>query len=443
MGERCRLHAVLTAPAEAVPELELLTVVDQFGDWASWVLAEDVLQRAEKVFCSVGRPDLDVLQQPGACAPLFVTDGSTPCLRRTFALPLRWVPEGKEARGGARVPFGDRVARILGITGWVLRPLGRVAPEVVDFLCAEDFTSWDSAWVPIAIGLLSAEGGWPVRAGVLSTGAWSAEAGLGPVGYVQEKVRLAMELGARQLLLPRLNCEEAQRVLRSNGGSTLELVPLRHGCVRFREVVSPVFGQLPVPPAVGCNEQDQVDYVKALVNYGQLRRAAQYYREAVMPRVASRLRHEWLEATGIATPDMLVTIASASPVAACYSISACRPRSVLLLHDRSMARKAEEIQQMVDMLDLGSERPRIQTIAASDRDDLLRRIRQLERPSLLSTDGPLVVDLTPGTKEMTLELVLSVAQKGDLGIYIAHKVYSSQGAQFVVPHSETLRVWRL
>ncbi|GIW93951.1 MAG: hypothetical protein KatS3mg110_1992 [Pirellulaceae bacterium] len=419
----------------------VLSVVEHFGDWAPWVLKPELIAVA-RAFHPLTEPSLQQLQRVGTCGVLFICTTPHSALQRAFFLPLQWVP--KSAAHPASCPLdlhGKKVADVLRVDGFVLRPFGQVGAAAVELVCQPEITSWDSAWLPLALGLLSAQAGRPLNTGTLAAGAWSQDQGLTQVGNIEEKTELAIQLRAHRLLIPEGNECEARKVLGRHGGS-LKLVPLGSGQVDFRELMRPVVTELLLEPAWEAAEQELQGYYSALRSHGKPDDADRWYERVLVPRIAVRLREQWLaKKQSGAEGEILVTVLSHSPSASFLAMAVVWPKRCFLLYTKDLARYLARLEEMLawhrELLPPDFELRRLET---ASQDALLELIGRFREETLADVPGGrVVVDLTPGTKEMTLALFAEATRPSDYALYIRSQ---QDPARKPIPFTETLRVWQ-
>ncbi|RMG33056.1 MAG: hypothetical protein D6725_16535 [Planctomycetota bacterium] len=432
-GSLCLLEKCRQWPGSPTPGLALL-LVERFGDWAPWLLDRSVLDAAPP-FHHVPAPSPDTLQQVGACGVLFVCRPPLPALRSEFVLPLQWVPQ-ERARSGFEPLHrrGQTVAAALGIEGYVLEPLGHVTQEAVELVCCEESSSWRSGWLALALGLLSAATGRPLTAGTLATGAWDDARGLVPVDHIPEKARLVTELGARRLLIPDRNATEV-------AAGAVEVVPLPCREIRFDHVIRPIAAELLVEPPADAPDNELQDHYRALRACAGSDPADAWYERRLLPLIALRLRRQW-EEQGHPSPEVLVSLVSQSPPASLLAMAASAAKRIVVLHtdDAEIRQHAARLEKLIgahpDLLAPGFE---LTMVPVSDNDALLQKIGQIRDGELKHVpSGQVCVDLTPGTKEMTISMFANAARPGDLGVYVRTRHQKRQP----VPLTEELRVWR-
>jgi hypothetical protein len=283
--------------------------------------------------------------------------------------------------------------------------------------------------VSLAGGLLvAAEGGKPDPA-VWATGGWS-EGGICRVD-LGEKLGLAAEFGARQFFVPESQLEEAKQVLLSRNCDSVQLGALFEGTVEVRKALRDYLRELDVPPAFSDPRGDRAAYYLRQRDHEWAR---QYYRDNLLSEIAGELRRQ-CESLGGPSATHLVTIASDSPELVYMGLVAFQPARCLILYTRDKHAMLEQITSMCAQRRSACE---VVPMAFESPDELLVQMgAAVEQFTLGADPESTVLDLTPGTKEMSMSLAFEVAKPGNRLIYLRHR---RQGAK-VVPFSEELRLW--
>jgi hypothetical protein len=139
-----------------------------------------------------------------------------------------------------------------------------------------------------------------------------------------------------------------------------------------------------------------------------------FYRDVLQPEIEARCRSQlppgWFD-----RPRRLVTILSESPELAVLTVAIVRPASVFLLYSPKTERHlADTLSRLTDLVPSEAVRPLL--IADDTRPGRLER-EVIEAAAALPPDE-LVIDLTPGTKGMTVALWYHLAAPGRRMIYI-------------------------
>lgn len=443
------LEALIRRRPECLTDFEAIQLEQKMGALACWLLEPEVLKLARRRW---NRPcpniDLYRVNGPGFCLILCVQVGhGFPALRRSFGVPLRWwprtaLPRGIEPVQGTLAELAADVQQTLArerpkLQGYVLCPAEPVPREAMALLEDDQVCTLESGWLPVALGLLTAHYRYPLASGLVATGAWRADTGLMHVGEIPEKVRLAVDLGARWMLVPSANKDEAEEARNKLGvdEQSLTVVPLVHDEPNFfrvvRDVVHPIFSE----PAPNATPEQLKEYFFLLHALGEAARAREFAQTRIHPLVIQRLRQEWERETGNQEIDYLLTIASGSPETACYAIGACCPRCVFVFYTED---NKPNLRRLLDMLDSAPTHQRpahITPVECKDIDDLIRKA-ELYRANL-PADATVALDLTPGTKEMTLAFALDISRPRDFNLYIRHRIED----RLPVPFSQDLCVW--
>jgi hypothetical protein len=424
-------------PAE-LSNPQLLRLGSDLGALASWVLHPEVLRRLDELFgLQAQRPHLPKV--PGACALLFAqTD--FPALRPAFLLPLRWQrhQEDDPHLPAAIRQLAQQVREELGATHnnpqtqhWGLvscLPLPRkVAQELDAFLKVE--SGW--GWLAAGLALAQADDGQiPLPdPQVWITAVWKPGAGFQPVGQLAHKVRLAQEWGARLLFVPHSQLAEAQQL---NPEPALHLEGLPETERDLRRALAPCLAELEVPPPPDAEKHHLLAYYRRL-HQRHPQKARCYYRQQLLPRIIEGLRQQWPAAKSV---KYLVSIISNNPELVHLAIEVTRPETCLLFYTRDKLPHREELERLRQQS--GSHACQLLFLEQPDTDHLLQQMKQ-QVPLLTRNDPPeqVVLDLTPGTKEMSLNLALETARPGNCLIYLRHQLEQT----LVLPFSERLRLW--
>lgn len=428
--ELCR-----TRPSDLRPG-QLVELVRCMGRLADWWLRPEVLERAGQELGQreVRRPSLPTAA--GSCWIVFAQHQppAWPALRDAFLLPLQW---RRGTPDSPHLPFRLRqmarqVADAVRHSDWGLYPSAEAGLDAIDLSQIDELLEVASGWASLAAGLLvAAENGTPDPA-VWATGAWSDHGGIRPVGHLEAKIRLAVEYQVRQLFVPASQVEDARRLAGQHPGS-LSVDPLLEGEAQPATALGPYRNALDLPPL----RQDPPDRRR---NY-YLRqrdeaRARQFYRDNLLPDIAHNLREQWLRHNG-SPATHLVTFASDNPELVYLAVQVVRPRTCLILYTRDKSDRLQEACQLLEQNPTDCEMiPR----EYESLEHLLQGISPAVRQFVahLAPEG-VVLDLTPGNKEMSLILALEVAQPGNRLYYVRHE---RRGPR-VVPFSERLLVRRV
>lgn len=414
---------------------------------------------------------------PGSCWIIFVVpDEYRHCLRDAVLMPLRWV------RGTAHDPrlptdvikVANRIRDALkksvaNSLEWVLRfgvepgptepgqkSFSKLDPEFDQFLTA------DSGAASLAAGLLVATFDAHCRWNIWATGDWRAaeddapDDGISAIKSLEAKIQLAHEWGAAKLFVPESNQREAEKLLEKlapRRDPPLKLGVLKTGVSDPREGLAEYEYELAIPPQRRGDETNE----KALERLGQYFlgrptdgrpsniwriRADDYYRSALLPMIADRLREQLCrEHKQLATGALLVSIFSGSPDLVRLTALAVRPARVLVLYTDDKSPGGESPGSLTNATEPRRQPPKLMQELCSElrrgtgistqpdavtwgafhsTEEMWSQMPTLVRQFVGETSWDRVVfDLTPGTKEMTLVLAAK-APRGSHLCYVRH-----------------------
>jgi hypothetical protein len=472
------LHRICsTALADLTPE-RARDVEDEMGWLGRWWLEPEVLRRAatgrgypERAKDYARHPELPTGR--GACWVLFANEdaGELKLLRKAFLLPLRWAP-GERHDPRLPKPLLDRADRVLGAVlrgtaagtagaSWGLR-FG-VEKEPAPDLSGLDFLP-PSAWAALAAGLLLAldEAGPNPR--VWATGAWAEPGGgIVRIDFLKPKLRLGMACGAEAVFVPesqveeaatavqqiaaeleadpeglRLLHEEAPRSAPKVGVPRPEIGRLREGTARPRAALDEYLARLFQRPLLTDPPATRRAWYRLLVERGDAAAARSWFVDALLLEIASECRRHLVGQCGDGLPTDLVTIASDSWELVPLMVEIVRPRRCLALYtDNKVEERDRALQATRRLLDERRGGCDLIPREFKEKGDLFEPFAEEVRKFAAGGEpGALALDLTPGTKEMSLALQFAAAQPQNRLLYIRHQ---RQGS-LVVPGSQRLLV---
>jgi hypothetical protein len=381
-----------------------------------------------------------------------------PLARRAFVVPLRWA-EGHTH--DARLP-----RQLQELAGYVCNPPGftgplvsgswalHLSPELGELDLSGLPLQCTSGWAALAGGLLLATANARPDVTVWATGAWNDAGGIRPVGHLEAKVGLAIEQAVYHFFVPETQVEEVERLVREQG-SALQVGALAEGERDPRKALRQYRNALDFPPLPSDPQESRCTYFLRQPDEPYSRR---YYRENLLPDIVRNLGSQWARENSVPGTH-LVTIVSDNPELVAMAIEVVRPRTCLVLYTRDKLDKLKEARQLLDKGEVGcslvpSECASLEELragigAAGEVGPSLFLLNFPSLEELLAGMGPairtfatavdpeeLVLDLTPGNKEMSLALALEVAQAGNRLYYVRHQ---RQG-RLVIPFSERLLV---
>jgi hypothetical protein len=415
----------LARPAESLNPAEACALASELGSLARWWLRPEVLVRAaqgsalpaEEAGWWLERPRLS--GQPGACWVLFRSESpGHGLLRDAFLLPLQWAAGRPHSR---RLPpalsaLADDVLRVVrpaGPADYGLQLGPPLERERVNLGRLE--LRAESGWAPLAAGLiLLTEGGEPDPQ-VWATGCWDARAGgITAVDGLAEKLALAREHGVREFFVPaaqrrELPAQGAERptvgVLTAEGDPRLAL----------RAYLAALEARPPAEETAEGRDRRAAYFLR--LHGRDQERARRYYREDLLRSIARHCRAQVERRPRPAAP-VLVTIASGNPELIYLAAEIVRPRRCVVLHTPGDT-PARQVKAAETLLAGGTARCPLVPVECADDDALPTRLRQAVSQAADGSDPQeVVLDLTPGTKLMSLSLALDVAREGNWLLYL-------------------------
>ncbi len=292
-------------------------------------------------------------------------------------------------------------------------------------------TSWESAFAPLAAGLILAiQGGTPDRH-VWASAADNRTGGLDGVGALQAKLAAAKRFGVQQLFLsvsdkPNLECVVSAD-LGSESGLTIRFLEDR----KARSVEDLLVDYLVAlnwePPLTQGITPEYAEWYRRHCNWSADERSNEIvYRNKLLELVACRCRTLALpHADNI---EVLVAVAD-NPSLVALLLLYLQPQRCILLHTRDRLARARETEDLVR--NKGYQGViEILPITTQDWSELQTKLATLKSERL-------VFDLTGGTKLMSLALAIDVATPGSRLHYLDHQI---DGKQRILG-SETPRFW--
>ena len=345
----------------------------------------------------------------GSCWVIFATDTQArlPLMRPAFVLPLRWVqgqthspqlPAALVQMAARTVASFAEHPRINGFD-WGLQ----LALELHDTVLAGLPLECDSGWASLAAGLLVAAGGGTPDLRVWSTGSWSDDGGIQPVGFLEQKVALAEENGAAVLFVPSVQADQAATL---SGG--IEVGRLQMAEREPSRALAELTQRLEAPPPPPANMDDQKGFQRCVDYYlkqpRSVRGTRDFYLSHLFPAVAQRCRHQvrihWPECQ----PTHLVTIVSRNPDLVRIGARAAGVSRTLLLYTpdpddprRDQTAAMESVQALL-------EADGVECVpgAFDDSEALAEQIPRIVKRFVAGVPAEeVVLDITPGGKWMT------------------------------------------
>ncbi len=407
-------------------------LVEWLGPFATWCLQADTLNKAAASYRHRGVAVLaealekpcGLPQEPGTCGVLFVRKRNDyPGLRDAFAWPLRWVAEAEHERvlpvkllaeaERVRETLIQQLGDLLPTERWGLRP-GLGGPADWPDLRHMD-VSCDSAWVPLAGGLLAASLEGQVDRTVWATGAW--QGGIAAVGFLPDKLREAVRLAVQRVFVPTQNLDEAHQLVESHN-LDLSIGELRHDKPQAAEALGQFLEEFSVlPPRIPDDAENFERRCRAYLRHPRAERARDYYLSDLLPDLADqKIRGPLATVWPDWHPDLLVAVVSGGWELIPLLSEALRPQRCLLVYtegEKEMLKATDRVEAELKLQDIPVDR-----ISFDDADTLVAELPEALPVTLESSDPEgVLLDLTLGTKLMTLAVDHAV-QPGHRLIYI-------------------------
>lgn len=428
-------------PAQIAP-LQAVRLAAALNSLAAWWLAPDVLASAEALVEQTW-PDPAVPGSRGACWFALVNSG-WPALRPALLWPLEWREHPQHDPGLAPqlIQLANLVVDQLKQPGWTLHQLKRFAlPEPILTALARN-SDFSSAWAGLAASLEVAVTGADPDPYVWVTGCWDPQRGLQPVHGLVEKLRLAERHNVKEFFVPAEQLDEASRIVAS-GGNSLTIGQLRTGTTNPRDALRPLLLRLRARPQPPSNEDDEAAFQACIEYYNSQsldERTYAFYETHLLPTVSARLKRYIQQQWPGWSPTHLVTIVSRHRELAMLAALALQVRHVLLFY--TDAPPTNDQTQDMEHVRARLQDHGVQCTPVAFRDDASLQATLTERlMQFLDRVQPecAVVDLTPGTKLMSLCLAFS-APAGSWLLYLQHQT-RPVGDRRPIPGTERYLRW--
>jgi hypothetical protein len=424
----------------------------RLGPLAPWWLSRDALELA----CSQ-QPDLlpqairdrskTPIPEPGLALVCCLwpediypvsTHSNLSLLRPAMVLPVRWV-ESKDACPGIPVDLqrlAQQVVRQLGPKSisdqtqrnehagsgsaglaWALGCQADVDASTLPLAA-------DSAWVSLAVGyLVWRDYNTPrIDTRVWATAAYDPDAReLRAVDGIRNKLQTMMEFGARHIFVPPQNLEEARRVILSmpDHHSAQVQVSALNISGDPRALLGPISAVYPLPPDMSAGFEEKRDYYIFVATHEsrESKKSREFYREYILPDVICKCREQLSDdlRSLIGKVSYVVGSASFNPETLVITYKVFEPAELILLcndNDKRGLNLASELFNKYAVTfsahELSAYRDTSQNDAQSARDTYMRLQNEtcnLLQQLLKRSPGPILIDLTPGDKRMTLALL--------------------------------------
>ncbi len=412
---------------------EVMDLVHGFGRLASWWLNGRVLERAASL-CDGHFPRPALPAAKGSCWVIFAQDSPPlyPCLAEAYLLPLEWRPDTShsERLPAKLIRLARSVAGALGAEGWGLHLSSEAGLADVALREADEHLEVESGWAALAGGLVVALDRGKPDPHVWATGRWEGDPpGIRPIGHLEAKVALASAYKAR-LFVPATQVADARRIAARHGPEDVQIGALAEGVADVRAALRAYRQQLRTPPGRSDPRADRRDYFLDDLDPEQEK---DYYRNNLLPDIIEDVRKKWQETGGGAPVTHLVTIISDNPELAVMAAGVIRPtcKCVVLY----TADKKEHWEVARKLLETEEVRVSCEVVPTSfeSLEKMLEGMKERVRSQLTgAAPAEVVLDLTPGNKEMSIILALEAAGPGNRLYYLRH---DRQGKK-AVPFSE-------
>jgi hypothetical protein len=416
---------------------EVLDLVHGFGPLASWWLDRTILERAFGVYC---RPSLPAVT--GSCWVVFAQDSPPlyPCLAAAYLLPLEWRPDTSHSQRlpAKLIALASSVTQELGAEGWGLHPSAAAGLAEVSLQAADGHLEVKSGWAALAGGLVVALDRGKPDPRVWATGRWEGDPpGIRPVGHLDAKIALAAAYGRGHFFVPATQVAEAESIVARAGYEGVQIGSLEEGVSDARVALRAYRRRLRTAPGRSDPGPDRRDYYLGDLDPQEEKH---YYRENLLPDILKSIREKWEVLGGGVPVTHLVTIASDNPALVVMAASAVRPTGkCLVLYTADKMRQWEDARNLLER-----EKDRfpckVVPVSFESMEKLLEKMKERVQSLLQgASSAEVVLDLTPGSKEMSLVLALEAAQPGNRLYYLRH---DRQGPK-VVPFSERPLLWQV
>ncbi len=360
-------------------------------------------------------------------------------LRPAYAMPLRWA---RRPDHDARLPAGlaalaDQVRSELNHRGEVSIPWG-LEPAADPLLSGLDLNmlegQWDSAWAPLAAGLLVAAWEGTPDPTLWASGAWFTGQGFQTVDGLEAKLELAHSFHARIFFVPEPQAEPL-RAWAKHQHLPVEVRTLPCRIADPRQALAEYLQhhQMPVGPGPHLNAKRTAHFLR--IDDEPI--ATQFYSRYVMPDVVEQLRHR-IPAHLTQGTKKLLTIVSQGFHLSRLAVQVIRPAACLLLHDGQLAETAQEQKALIEQ-EAPDCRADTRLVEAATRQQWLAAFQQaIEQYAGCHRPEELVFDLTAGKRIMNLALY-DAAPPGSYLVCIQAEFSERRRP---IPYTEQIDVWR-
>ncbi len=447
------LRGRLAQPLQTLSTPDATDLVLRLDGLARWCLRPEVLQRAA-ANDSLPESHRQLWQQLpslpatfGSCWVVFALDQHLPreLLRPALVLPLRWVPGQSHSPG---LPAG--LARLAVDVVDLLATRGHLKSGDWGLMLGEGLETLDlsdlplacrSGWASLAAGLLVATRGGSPDPQVWATASWDDGEGIRPVEFLAEKLELAVEYGVQAFFVPQV---QREKVVHLGAGMKVEgLRMAERDPVRALADLT-VRLESPPPPPEGPDDRAAFDRCSRYYQHQPRSepRTTEYYGTHLLPTITHRCRARLLARYPDCQPTQMVTIVSGSPELVLLAARSLDVRRCLLLYTPNKNASQDQTGRMEMVRALLAADGRACVPAAFANDDTLEREIPAAIHRFVQSQPPdtLVLDLTPGTKWMTLIADRSMPA-GSWRLYVKNDTLSTPDNR-PEPGSEELVCWK-
>lgn len=424
------LLKLLRTPLTELRAMDADDLAVGLGPAAPWLLRDEVLVRLaeeEPRFARLPKPYRPTLPDTaGSCCIIYAVPDEYPLLRPAFLLPLQWRQEGTHDPGlPAKLHrLADRVLRHLGLAekSWSLHRLDPF--RALDAAPFDEVLEHESGWAPLAGALhILTQGGKPCP-DVWATGRWDGDGGIVAICGLKAKLALARAWRAREVFVP-----ESQAHIPVED---LKLGSLQSGLRAPTDALRNYLAALDAPPPTDASREERTKYY--LRQPARTAAALAYYHSHLLGDIVTDRRRQLDTAWPGWAPTHLVTVVSGSPELILLAARVLQVRHCLLLYtsDGKMLTEAEQAAKFLEQEQVRAERRPF----AGEQNVPWGMWQHLDPFIAGVPDNQLVLDITPGSKQMTLALEqLAGHFRPDAWlIYVRHQMERGR----VVPFSESL-----
>ena len=342
-------------------------------------------------------------------------------LQASFFLPLRWKPNTSDSK---RLPIGlaelagqvrDCLACERGVDETSKKAIGSHGLHLDERLGGLDLSNFpftvNSAWAPLAAGLIVAiYGGRPSR-GVFATGAWNG--GISQVEGIREKIDAAIALAGSgvRVFVPADNFKEAKRC----AGTRASVESLPSGGDSASQSLLSYLQALAAPPSSSAHATltERCDYANQDFVIADRDTRVRYYQRELLADLAEDLAKKSGSSFGV---RRLALGLSLNWDVDALLIRALKPAEVLLLGSKESIRLEKVLRENLQ------DHPTIKIIPPLELTEDNAGARCDEIAAWLEKDSSeTAVDITAATKDMSSVLLIAARRSNARVLYLRHK----------------------